>query len=128
MQSHLIKGIVSIKNAYMAHKNTVTIFKSKSLLSVLKLLYKYKYIGEYNIVQEQKIQIKLKYYQKQQKTLPVVKNIKLFYSAKKKLLYQKVPYSQAPFVHQVFFTNKGTLTCKECQQYNVGGVKLMEIA
>lgn len=120
--------IISIKNALMAHKESVTVPYSKLKESMAGILEREGYIGEVKIGEPnpfKEIVITLKYVGK----LPAVTEVRRLSKPGRRVYAPagQIPKALGGYGITIVSTNKGILTDKEARQQNVGGELICQV-
>ena len=122
--------ITQIRNGYLAKKDSVTVFSSKTKISILKILKNEHFIEDYILINNNekilKVKITLKYYGKKEailkKIIRISKPSVRIYSG-----YKKIPKIGNGFGLSIISTSKGIMTDKEAKNQKCGGEILCTI-
>lgn len=120
--------ITSIKNALMAHKETVMVPYSKMQESLADILVREGYLAEVSVDESaafKKLVLTLKYVGK----LPAVTDVRRLSKPGRRLYAPatQIPKALGGYGITIISTNKGVVTDKEARQMNVGGELLCQI-
>lgn len=120
-----------IKNAIMAEKKDVIVPLSKIKLEIAKLFKREGYISDFKVDKTgfpPMITIDLKYRDKNQKG-NVIENVKRVSKPGRRVYAgtDNIPRVLGGLGVALLSTNKGLLTGKECEKYNIGGEVLLYI-
>lgn len=122
--------ITQIRNGYLAKKDSITVFSSKTKISILKILKNEHFIEDYILINTNekilKAKIILKYYGKKEailkKIIRISKPSVRIYSS-----YKKIPKVGNGFGLSIISTSKGIMTDKEAKIQKCGGEILCTI-
>lgn len=120
--------ITSIKNAFMAHKETVVIPYSKLKESVARILLTEGYLSDVSVDETQafkQLVLTLKYVGK----LPAVTNVRRLSKPGCRLYSPvgQIPKTLGGYGITIISTNKGIITDKEARKLRVGGELICQI-
>jgi small subunit ribosomal protein S8 len=123
-----IDFIIRLKNGYLAKKEFITLFHSRILEEILKILKREKYIKEYQIEENNKKKL-IKIFLLYQNRKPALTNIEIISKPGRKI-YSKIR-DLKPVLGGVglaiLSTPKGIKTDKKARKENVGGKVLFRI-
>ncbi|KPK96814.1 MAG: 30S ribosomal protein S8 [Omnitrophica WOR_2 bacterium SM23_72] len=111
-----------IRNAYMAHKETVDVASSVTIKSILEILKTENYIENYKLMEDNKqgvARIYLKYVSHK----PAIRNIKRISRPGLRVYvkHQKVPSVLRGRGLAIISTSKGVMTDKQAREVGMGG-------
>ena len=128
MNDPIADMIIRIKNALMAHHETVVVPHSKMKEEISKILKANQYVEEYRVeakAPQAEIIFKLKYVGRQ----PVITDVKRVSKPGRRVYASssQIPKSLGGYGITIISTSKGIMTDKEARQQNVGGEVLCQI-
>lgn len=126
MKHYLWNMLTNIKNGQMSNKAIVYQKNKKICESVLKILWNEGFITGYNVLDNNKLQIFLKY---NNKGTPAINSLKFLSKPSRRLYYSSKQLwklnSSKTFI--ILSTNKGFMTIEDCKKKNLGGEPLLII-
>lgn len=124
MQDPISDLITQLRNGYLAKKDTIIIYMSKTKLAIIQILKKEYFINDYKIIDYstniKKIEIYLKYYGKK---IPIMKKISRVSKPSIRIYYKNknIPIISNGFGITILSTSHGIITNKEAKEKNTGG-------
>ena len=125
MNDILSDSLTRIRNGYMRGLEKTSLLNSKLVRAVLKVLKEEGYIGDFEVNDQNKIDVELKYYKKQ----PVMQSVRRISTCgqRRYCRVDKLNKIKKGFRLFILSTSQGVMTHVKAESLNIGGEILLEV-